>query len=597
MIKLSDYVMAFVARTGVRHIFMLPGGGAMHLVDSLGRESRLKYVVNLHEQATAIAAEAYGQYTNHLGVALVTTGPGGTNAITGVAAAWLDSTPCLFISGQVKRDDLKEAHGVRQFGFQELGIVDIVKTITKYAVCVTDPATIRFHLEKAYHLATTGRPGPVWIDIPLDVQGTTIDETSLTPFDPPSPTHDGEALAREVAETIRLLNESERPVVLVGNGVRLAHAEAELAQAIQKLGAPVLTTWKALDLVPDTEPLYAGRPGGIAHRSANFAQQNADWLLTIGARLDLGQTGYRHDGFARHARKIVVDVDAAEIGKLHMDIAVRVAADAKRFLSALLAQSGSIAPRDRHTWVAQTQEWRRRYPVIKPEYRAETGVNLYSLVDDLSELVEDGDVFVPGSSGACSEVSMQAFRMVHRVRVFNSEGLGPMGFGIPAALGGCLASGGRRTVCIDGDGGFWMNVQDLETIRRLDLPIKFFVLNNHGYGSIRSTQTTHFGGNYVGEGERSGLTLPDIRRVADAFGVRTWLLDTHAGLRDRIRDVLAASGPAVCEVMVSPEQVTNPRISSRRLEDGRMASTPMEDLWPFLDRDELRANMYGRADD
>jgi acetolactate synthase-1/2/3 large subunit len=597
MIKLSDYVISFVAGTGVRHVFMLPGGGCMHLVDSLGREPRLQYIVNLHEQACAIAAEAYAQCTNHLGVALVTTGPGGTNTITGVAAAWLDSTPCLFISGQVKRDDLKDRHGVRQFGFQELSIVDMVKPITKYAVCVTDPWTIRFHLEKAYHLATTGRPGPVWIDIPLDVQGTTIDESALAGFTATAEIRDDAALAADVAETIRLLNKSERPVILIGNGVRLAHAEAELAQALDWLGVPVLTTWKALDLVPDAHRLYAGRPGGIAHRSANFAQQNADWLLTIGARLDLGQTGYRHDGFARYAKKIVVDADPSEIGKLQMTVALGVAADAKRFLSAMLSQSSSLAPRNRSAWIATTQEWRRRYPVIKPEYRDEPGVNLYVLVDELSELLEDGDVFVPGSSGACSEVSMQAFRMAHRVRVFNSEGLGPMGFGIPAALGGCLASGGRRTACIDGDGGFWMNIQDLETVRRLALPIKFFVLNNAGYGSIRSTQATHFGGNFVGEGERSGLTLPEIRRVAEAFGVRTWLFDNHASLRDSMRAAMTAPGPAVCEVMVSPHQVTNPRISSRRLPDGRMASTPMEDLWPFLDRDELRANMFGRIDE
>jgi acetolactate synthase-1/2/3 large subunit len=597
MTKLSDFVVSFVAGAGVRHVFMLPGGGSMHLVDSLGRERRLTYIVNLHEQATAIAAEAYGQYTNHLGVALVTTGPGGTNTLTGVAAAWLDSTPCLFISGQVKRDDLKDRHGVRQFGFQEIGIVDVVKTITKYAVCVTDPATIRFHLEKAYHLATTGRPGPVWIDIPLDVQGASIDESALTGFDPPKPPDDRVPLGHEVDETIRLLNHAERPVLLVGNGVRLAHAEGELAQAIESLGVPVLTTWKALDLVADAHPLYTGRPGGIAHRSANLAQQNADWLLTIGARLDLGQTGYRHDGFARFAKKIIVDADISEIRKLQMDVTLGIAADAKRFLTMLLERSASIAQRDRGEWIKTCQEWRRRYPVIRPEYRDETGVNLYVLIDELSELLGDGDVFVPGSSGACSEVSMQAFRMVHRVRVFNSEGLGPMGFGIPAALGGCLASGGKRTVCLDGDGGFWMNIQDLETIRRLNLPVKFFVLNNHGYGSIRATQTTHFGGNFVGEGEGSGLTLPDIRRIGDAFGVRTWLLDSHATLRDSLREILAAPGPAVCEVNVSPKQVTNPRISSRRLEDGRMASTPMEDLWPFLDRDEQRANMFGRVDD
>lgn len=598
MVKVSDLVVSCVASLGVRHVFMLPGGGCMHLVDSLGRSPDIEYVVNLHEQACAVAADAYGQYTNHLGVALVTTGPGGTNAVTGVAAAWLDSTPCLFISGQVKRDDLKGDSGLRQFGFQELDIVEMVRGITKYAVTVMDPADALYHVQKAVHIATTGRPGPVWVDIPLDVQGASVDEETVRRFIPerelPSKRGSHETA---VAEAIQLLNASARPVVLVGNGVRLAKAEKDLRRALDLMGVPVLTTWKALDLIRDDDPLYCGRPGAIGQRGANFAQQNSDWILTLGARLDLGQTGYSHENFARRAKRIIVDVDPAEIAKFRSGVALPVAADAGDFLRELVRQSSSIAAVDRTPWIRRCREWNERYPVMQPEYWTYTdGVSLYVLLDVLSDVMKDGDLFVPGSSGACSEVSMQAFKVKRDVRVLNSQGIGAMGLGIPAAIGACLASGRRRTISVDGDGGFWMNIQDLETIRRLALPAKLFVLNNNGYGSIKSTQSSHFNGFMVGSGPDSGLTLPDVRRVCAAFGVETFQLADQTDIRSRIEQILNAPGPAVCEVMVSPQQTTSPRLSSQRLADGRMVSKPLEDLWPFLDPDELKANMQPSAD-
>ena len=592
MKKVSDIVTSYLASLGVDVVFMLPGGGSMHLVDSLGREPRLSYVVNLHEQACAIAAEAYGQFTNHLGVALVTTGPGGTNALTGVAAAWLESTPCIFISGQVKRDDLKSDRGVRQFGFQEIDIVSMTQSVTKYSVTITDPNRILYHLQKAYYLATSGRPGPVWLDIPLDVQGAQVDEKELLSFDIKSKATNPQHLLKPVLRTIELLNSSVRPVVLVGNGVRLARAESKLATVLERLNVPVLTTWKALDLFPDNDRLFCGSPGAIGQRGANFVQQNSDWILTLGARLDLGQTGYSHEGFARSAKKIVVDVDPAEIQKLNTEVSVPVASDVGDFLEELNRQSAAIKDVDRRSWLKQCKGWKDKYPVILPEYWSYTdGVSLYVLVDVLSELLKDGDVIVPGSSGACSEVTMQAFRIRSHVRVLNSQGLGAMGFGIPAAIGACLASGKHPTVCIDGDGGFWMNIQDLETVRRLDLPVKFFVLNNDGYGSIRATQNSHFGGALTGAGPNSGLTLPSIRDVCSAFGIQVFRLEHHTDIRERVRAILANPGPAVCEVMVSPKQATAPRLSSSRQPDGRMVSRPLEDLAPFLDRKELKENM------
>jgi acetolactate synthase-1/2/3 large subunit len=591
VIKLSDYVIEFLADAGLRHLFLLPGGGAMHLVDSVGRCKRIQYVCNLHEQACAIAADAYGQYTNQLGAALVTTGPGGTNALTGVAAAWLDSTPCLFISGQVKRDDIKGSRGVRQMGFQEIDIVSIVSSITKYAVMVTDPETIRYHLERALYQAREGRPGPVWIDIPLDVQAAQIAPERQRSFDKPD-RRDFDNPGEQVAAAIRLFNTSQRPAILVGNGVRLADATDSFLELIDVLQAPVLTTWKALDLLPENHGLYAGRPGSVGQRGANFTLQNSDWLLTLGARLDYGQTGYNHGNFARAAKKVIVDVDAGEIAKLRTAVDVPVCVDAAVFLKEFLAQKDQLVPKDRSVWLQRAMNWKHRYPVVLPEYRDQGEcVNNYVFVEILAEEMNETDLLVPGSSGACSEITMQAFPVKKGMRVLNSEGLGPMGFGVPASLGACLASGGRRTVCIEGDGGFHMNSQELETIRRLNLPIKFFVLNNNGYASIRSTQRNYFDGRYVASDPSSGLTLPDISKIAAAYGLPARRVCDHARLRDGIRDTLQIAGPVVCEVAMSPEQFTAPRVSSMQRSNGQMVSKPLEDLWPFLERDEFRSNM------
>ncbi len=593
--KLSDFVMDFVAEAGVRDVFLLPGGGCMHLVDSLGRHPRLQFVCNLHEQGAAVAADAYGQFTGNLGVALVTTGPGGTNALTGVAAAWLDSTPCLFLSGQVKRADLARGRGVRQMGFQEINIVSMVKPITKYAVTVVDPARIRWHLEEALHLARSGRPGPVWIDLPLDVQASQIDPAALEGFQPTVPETWGEAnLEASVDQAVRMLLEAERPVLLAGNGIRLAGALPAFRELLKRLPIPVLTTWKAADFLPEDHPRFAGRPGASGQRGANFTQQNSDWILCLGARLDHGQIAYMPEYFARGARKILVDVDPHELEKLGMGAALNVAVDAGAFLEALLQRLEGVRLPDFSGWVAKTQAWKQQYPVCLPEYRETSGaVNNYALVDALSDLLGEDDLLVPGSSGACSEITHQAWRVRQGLRILNSQGLGPMGFGPPAALGACVASGGKRTVCLDGDGGFHMNLQELETIRRLDLPIKFFVLDNQGYGSIRASQKAHFGGHLVASEASSGLTLPDTEAVARAYGIPTARLDDNADLQGpKLRNLLEAPGPLVCVVRISRDQATIPRAVSFQRPDGSMATKPMEDLFPFLDREEFRANMY-----
>jgi acetolactate synthase I/II/III large subunit len=590
--KLSDYVVEFIADLGARHVFMLPGGGAMHLNDSLGKCPRLKYVCNLHEQGCAVAAEAYGQVAG-LGVAMVTTGPGGTNAITGVAGAWLESTPMLVVSGQVKRPDLVAGRGVRQIGFQEIDIVTMVRSITKFAVVVTDPSRIRHHLEEAVWLATHGRKGPVWIDIPLDVQATEVDPTTLAgfgvPAEDPGAAH---GIAAAAAQTAAILSNAQRPVVLVGNGIRHAHAIDEFLAWAESIGIPVLTTWKALDILPESHPLYVGRPGAVGQRAANFAQQTCDVFISLGARLDYGQTAYNHAHFAPRAKKIVVDIDPAELAKLKMQLTVSLCGDAGAFLGKLSALTASGRLPDWSAWRSRCAEWKARYPVILPAYRSPmAGINNYYLVETIGQLLTNGDILACGSSGACSEVTAQAVPVSSGMRFINTHGLGAMGFGVPAALGACLASGGHRTVCIDGDGGFAMNAQELAVVARLQLPIKFFVLNNGGYASIRATQINYFERRFVACDAASGLTLPDLRKTAEAFGIEYRRIENQTNLCDQVQGVLSAPGPIICDVVMAPDQFTQPKVSSRQQPDGTMLTMPMEDLWPFLERSEFEAAM------
>jgi acetolactate synthase-1/2/3 large subunit len=589
--KLSDYVMEFVAAQGVKQIFMLTGGGCMHLTDSVGRNSSLDYVCCLHEQACAFAAEHYAEFTQGLGVALVTTGPGGTNAVTGVACAWLESASCLFLSGQAKRADLIADTGVRSMGQQEVDIVAVVKPITKYAATVIDPQSIRCELEKAVYLATHGRRGPVWIDIPLDVQASMIDETALVGFTPP-PERDSGPLARQVSEAIDLINQAQRPVLYLGNGAHAALEGGGLRRMIDLLKIPVLVTWKIVDFLPEDDPYYAGRPGAIGQRGANFTQQNADCLIILGSRMDRPQTAFSHKNMARAASKVMVDVDQAEIDKIQTHIDVPVCADSLAFAREFLRQADRLQARDRSCWVKRAKEWQARYPVVLPEYwDAEAPVNTYVLMDVLSDEAAAHDVLVPGSSGPCSDIFMQAFRVKEGQRVVNAPGLGAMGTGLPGSIGACLASGRRRTINLNGDGGFQLNVQELETVRRLRLPIKFFVLCNGGYASIMTTQRNYFQSRYVGSDPSSRLTLPDICRVADAYGVATAHIAGHKDLREQVRAVLAADGPVVCAVDIPAEQPTAPRVTSAVRADGSIVSKPMEDMWPFLSREEFEANM------
>ena len=591
MIKLSDYVIKRLEETGVRHMFMLPGGGAMHLNDSLGKSEKIQYVGCLHEQAASIAAEAYARVNNTLGLLMVTTGPGGTNALTGIAGAYIESTPVFAVSGQVKRLDMINGQGVRQQGMQELDIISVVKPITKYAALVDDPMMIRYHIERALYEATSGRKGPVWLDIPLDVQATMIDEEALVGFDPPEQTQNPN-LESDVLKLIDTLNRSERPVVLAGNGIRMANAIPEFEELCELIHIPVLTSWNGIDLIEEENPLYYGRPGGLGHRYANFLQQNSDFFLSIGARQNLLQTGYNFDGFARAAYKVMVDIDEAELHKINVRPNLPICADAGDFIREILRQKDRIEKKDRSAWFAYGDRLKAKYPLVTEEqWNQKELVNTYCLLETISKYMTPDDIYVSGSSGSCIDISMQAFQVKKGQRVFCTKGLASMGYGLPSTIGACLAGGRKRTVGVNGDGGFVMNIQELETIRRLNLPIKLFVLCNHGYGAIQATQTNLFNRHFVDCNEESGLSIPPIGKVAGAFGLKTISISHNSELEEKVKEALAYDGPVIVEVFTPITLTAVPKQVSYRRKDGQMESLPLEYMNPPISEEEMRENM------
>ncbi|MCL2182472.1 MAG: thiamine pyrophosphate-binding protein [Chitinispirillia bacterium] len=590
MIKLSDYIIGYLERLNTGHMFMLPGGGAMHLNDSLGKSKKIEYVCCLHEQACAIAAEAYARVTNNIGLLMVTTGPGGTNALTGIAAAYIESTPVLIISGQVKIADQIRNQNIRQQGMQELDIISIVKPVTKYAAMVTDPATVKYHLDRAVYEAQHGRPGPVWLDIPLDVQAAQIDEAVLAGYEPPPESHGD--MAGTVSEIIDILNRSERPVLLAGNGIRLSGAIEEFRQMAELLDIPVLTTWNGIDLIWEEHPLYYGRPGGIGHRYANFIQQNSDFFISVGARLNLLQTGYNFDGFARCAQKIMVDIDPYELRKINVRPDIPVCADAGRFIREIIRQKDKILHKDRKPWYGYCDRVKQAYPLITNDMRTQKEkVSTYLLLETISGLMDHNDIYVAGSSGTCIDISMQAFKVKKGQRAFTTKGLASMGYCLPSTIGAALASGGKRTVCVTGDGGFQMNIQELETIRRLGLPIKVFVLDNGGYAMIKGTQTNLFDGHFVACTRDSKLTMPDITDVANAYKLRTLTISGNDELQSKVAEALFGDDPVICVVNVPIDLPVMPKQVSYKRKDGQMESLPLEYMRPPLSDEEFESNM------
>ena len=587
----ADYVFSFVRAQGVGSVFLVPGGGAMYLVDALGR-SGLDFVPNHNEQATAIAAEAYSRVHGHLGVALVTTGPGGTNAITGVAGAWIESVPLLVISGQVKRADLMGESGVRQKGPQEVDIVSLVKPITKYAVTVMDPGDIRRHLEQAVHLATTGRRGPVWIDIPLDIQASRIDSSGLAGFTPePLPTT---GLAPQAEALLEMIHAAERPLIVAGHGIRLAGAAQSFRELVEALGIPVVTTWNAMDLLPSGHPLVVGKPGTVALRGPNFAVQNSDLLIAIGARLDNVVTAYNPAKFGRAARKVVVDVDAAELAKFTHAIDLKVQADARDFIAALAeaVRCDSRPPPRLEAWITRCGQWKQRYPVNDGKPFPDKGeISAYHLVHVLSQEIPEDTLIVTGSSGLAVEIFYAAFQNKPGQRVFLTSGLGAMGYGLPAMIGASRANGGRPFVGIESDGSLQMNLQELLTIKEFNLPVCIFIMNNNGYASIRATQRAYFEGRHVATGPEAKLFLPDILALAQALGLPAIRVEDVTQLRDAVRHALGQPGPFICDVRLKSDEALWPKSAAIPQPNGSFISMPLEDMSPLLPRSELREQM------
>ena len=598
--KLADYIVGQLADWGVRHIFLVTGGGAMHLNDSIGKEPRIQYVCNHHEQASAMAAEAYARLSDLPGVVNVTTGPGGINAMNGVFGAWTDSIPMLVVSGQVKRETCMRAQGItglRQLGDQEADIIAMVKNITKYAVMIDDPLTVRYHLERAWHLAQSGRPGPCWLDIPVDVQAAPVDPATLLAYDPaeddaaqPNPQCDASQLSSACHEVLDRIKHAKRPAILAGTGVRAAHAAAEFDELVHRLSVPVTTAWTH-DLIASGDPLFCGRQGTIGDRAGNFTVQNADLLLILGSRLNIRQTSYNWQSFAPHAFKIQVDIDTAEFRKPTIRPDRAIHCDLKRFLRELLRQcdtnnnhAGVHAP-----WLAWCRERVRRYPVVHDRQRQPgPPLNPYYFIEQLSARLADDDVIVCGNASACI-VPFQTMRLRKNQRLFSNSGSASMGYDLPAAIGAAFAHPGKRVICVAGDGSIQMNIQELQTVVHHHLPLKIFVLNNSGYLSMRMTESSFFG-RLTGESAASGVSLPDMVKIACAYGIPSTRVDRQSQL-SQIDLALAAEGPALIDVVLDPHQEFEPRSRARQLPDGRIASPELEDMYPFLGETELMDNM------
>ncbi len=605
-IRLADYVADFLASHGVTDCFTVVGGGAMHLNDAFGHHEKIRCTYNHHEQASAIAAESYARLNNKIAALCVTTGPGGTNAITGVVGGWLDSIPMFVISGQVRYDttaryamQFTDGLPLRAVGDQEFDITNSVSCMCKYAAMLEKPEDIRYMLEKAWHLATTGRPGPVWIDIPVNYQGGYIETESLRGYDP---TEDDKALPEPVSDEIvdtvlSKIAKAERPVIYAGGGIRLSGGFEAFQKAAERLGVPVVTYWNSVDLIEDDNPLYCGRGGNMGDRPGNFAVQNSDLLLAIGTRISIRQTGYSFDTWARAAEVIMVDIDKAEFKKPTIHVDMPVFADAKDFLEAIIrrTENAELPVCKNHAWREKCVEWKKKYPATLPRHYKENGetANVFAFIKHLSDSLPENSLTAV-SNGACCVVGHQNWTIKKGTRFIINSAIASMGYGLPAAIGLCIAGGRQDTICLEGDGSIMMNLQELQTIVTNRLPVKVFLINNQGYHSIRLTQNNLFKEHCkVGIGPESGdLSFPEYKRIAEAFGMPYFCAHSNEEMKKAVADALAVDGYAFCEIFTDTVQVWEPKSSTKRLEDGRLVSPPLEDLAPFLDREELKSNMF-----
>jgi acetolactate synthase-1/2/3 large subunit len=597
MIRVADYIFNFLAQYGIKDVFMISGGGAMHLDDALGRNGKIRYICNHHEQACAIAAEGYARIAGKMAVVVVTTGPGGTNTLTGVIGQWLDSVPVLYISGQVKFETTIASCpnlGLRQLGDQEINIIDIVKPVTKYSKMVTEPLDIKIELEHAIHAATTGRPGPVWLDIPLNVQGALIEESKLkhTDFVSGLTLFDAKTATASIDEIIELLGKSKRPLFLAGNGLRTGNAVYEFKELINKIKIPVVTSFLGCDIFETDSPYFAGRIGTIGNRAGNFVIQNADLLISIGSRNNIRQTSYNWDWFARSAKKVVVDIDIAELEKPTFRPDIPVHCDALFFVRYISEKIAHSATPDFSEWIEWCGIRKEKYTAYNPAYSEIANyLHPYHFLKKLTDTLPE-DAIITSANATPSIVYHQLGIVRKGQRILWNSGCASMGYGLPSAIGAAFAGKEDRiVVCLEGDGSLQMNIQELQTVVHHQLPLKLFVLDNRCYISIKQTQKNLFSGNFVGSDPKSGVSFPDFAKIGEAYGLKTFVIENNQDIDDKIGEILKLKGPVLCHVKLTDDYTFIPKTSSKRLSDGRMISAPLEDMYPFLEREEFLSNM------
>lgn len=586
IIKVSDYIASFLADNGIEHVFTVTGGGAMHLNDALGHCERLKCIYNHHEQASAIAAEAYARVNNKIAAVCVTTGPGGTNALTGVVGGWLDSIPMLIISGQVRFDTTARSTGLplRAMGDQEFDITKAVCSMTKYCEMVTEPEKIRYCLEKALYLAQTGRPGPCWLDIPMNIQSAKIDTDKLTAFVPE--TKIKKDLSADINTIIEKLKISEYPVIYAGNGIRISGCYDEFDELVHKLSIPVVTGWNSIDLMQSDDPLYIGRGGIMGDRAGNFAVQKSDFILSLGSRLSIRQVGYNYKTWAKDAYVAMVDIDENELRKPTLHVDLPICADVKDVINELNCAI-SENEFDFSSWIDFCNGLKNKYPVVQEKHFENGDTNVYAFIKQLSDSLPEGFITVVGN-GSASVVGSQVYTIKEGQRFIINSAIASMGYDLPAAIGVCIANGKNKIVCLTGDGSLQMNIQELQTIIHHKLPIKLFVINNGGYHSIRQTQKNYFGEPLVGIGVDSfDLSFPDLEKLAFAYGYKYCSIKTNEQTLETIEKVMDGDEPIICEVFVTHDQNFEPKASSKILADGTMVSPSLEDLFPFLPKEEI----------
>lgn len=590
MIKVSDFIMKRLRDVyNADSVFMVSGGGAMHLNDSIGKY--LSYVCNHNEQACAIAAEGYARVNQKMAVVNVTTGPGGLNALNGVMGQWTDSVPVLYLSGQVKHSTTLDSCPeipLRQLGDQEVDIISVVKPLTKYAEMVRDPYDIKYHLDRAVYLATHGRFGPTWLDIPLNVQAAMIDESKLREYDPRTDELKLPNINAEIDLLAQMIKTAKRPLFVAGHGIRLSGAIQEFEKLVAKTNIPVVTTMNGFDTIPENNPNFVARIGTVANRAGNFALQNADLVITIGSRNNIRQISYNWENYAKNAKLVCVDIDNAELNKPTLNPALKINADCRDFITRLTA---AVAPRNADSWNKWTRDIKAKYPPVSEAPRvADNPIEPYMFMEKLIKNF-DNDALIVGGNGTAFLLPFQVGQVKPGQRYIWNSGDASMGYDLPAAIGACFANGRRDTVCLAGDGSIMMNLQELQTIRHYNLPIKLFVLNNNGYISIQQTQKNFFDGRMTACTTDSGVTLPDFMRVGAAFDLPTVKIEQKYNLDKQIRDVLKTPGPILCEVMLTPGYIFAPKLSAKKLPDGTMVSPSLEDLYPFLPAAEVQQNM------